>query len=224
LVFEDGSTLPLDASSASNTGLDLFYVNTGNGLSCAGCHPDGDEDGRTWSFPQGLRRTQPLGGGVMSRAPFHWDGEIAAMDDLVAEVMLGRMSFETPLGAEQIAILGRWLDSIPAPPSGQSESGNRDGAAVERGRLLFSDDQVGCASCHFGETYADGRSYDVGTGGMFYTPTLLGVGLRAHLMHDGCATNLTERFGVCGGGDLHGKTSDLDAANVDDLVAFMRTL
>lgn len=228
LSFEDGSILVLDSRSAANTGLDLFYVNTGRGLSCAGCHPEGDEDGRTWAFPQGMRRTQTLGGGVLSRAPFHWDGEMPEMDTLMREVMMTRMAFGTDVTDEQVGILGRWLDAIPASNpmlrAGDASLGEDRAAAIESGRQLFSDATVGCSSCHSGAEYTDNKVYDVGTGGNFYTPTLLGIGLRNAFMHDGCARTLTERFGICGGGDAHGKTSHLSTQQVSELVAFMETL
>jgi hypothetical protein len=43
-------------------------------------------------------------------------------------------------------------------------------------------------------------------------------------MHDGCATTLADRFGACGGGDKHGHTSQLTAAQVADLVAYLDSL
>lgn len=228
LNFEDGSYLALDKVSAANTGLDLFYVNTGEGLSCAGCHPEGDEDGRTWVFPQGLRRTQTLTGGVMGRAPFHWDGEMPEMNTLVREVMQGRMAFHTEVGSGQVQILGNWLDRIPAAPpvigADDLDLDSEAAATVERGRVLFNDEIVGCGTCHSGVEYTDNKSYDVGTGGHYYTPTLIGIGLRDSFMHDGCAHTLEQRFGLCGGGDSHGKTSHLDDAQLAELAAFMRTL
>ena len=72
--------------------------------------------------------------------------------------------------------------------------------------------------------FSDDTLHDVGTGGEFVTPSLIGVGLRAPLMHDGCAVNLRARFGACGGGDSHGKTSHLSDGEYDDMVAFLRSL
>ncbi len=62
----------------------------------------------------------------------------------------------------------------------------------------------------------------VGTGKAFQVPSLLGIGARAPYMHDGCAPTLKERFSAakpCGGGDMHGKTSQLTEAQIDDLVS-----
>jgi hypothetical protein len=67
-------------------------------------------------------------------------------------------------------------------------------------------------------------SADVGTDGTFQVPSLLNVAARAPYMHDGCAPTLADRFGPCGGGDHHGVTSPLGAAQIADLVAYLQTL
>jgi cytochrome c peroxidase len=59
---------------------------------------------------------------------------------------------------------------------------------------------------------------------MFKPPSLLGVAARPPFMHDGCARTLRDRFGSCGGGDAHGKTSHLTAAQLDDLTAYLESL
>lgn len=56
------------------------------------------------------------------------------------------------------------------------------------------------------------------------TPSLLGVSARPPYLHDGCAPTLADRFGPCGGGDQHGKTSALGAADLDALIAYLETL
>lgn len=90
---------------------------------------------------------------------------------------------------------------------------------------MFEDPTVGCADCHAGERLTNNESETVGTGLKLQVPSLLGVGARAPFMHDGCAVDLTSRFGAyCGGGDDHGKTSQLDAAQIADLVAYLESL
>jgi mono/diheme cytochrome c family protein len=219
LLFEDGTRLELSASSVADTGLAMFHVTSGVGISCASCHPEGDEDGHTWHFSFGLRRTQPLAGGVLSRAPFHWNGELATMADLVSEVMLKRMDIAGAVSEAQVTRLAEWLDAIPAPKQDIA-----DAAATTRGEALFRSSEVGCASCHSGPQFSDNAVHDVGTGGPFQTPTLLGVGLRSALLHDGCAATLEARFGLCGGGDRHGVTSRLSEPEQADLIAYLRSL
>jgi hypothetical protein len=44
-------------------------------------------------------------------------------------------------------------------------------------------------------------------------------------LHDGCAATLRGRFDpACGGGDLHGKTSQLNEAQIGDLLAYLESL
>jgi cytochrome c peroxidase len=99
-----------------------------------------------------------------------------------------------------------------------------DAASVERGKALFENDQLACSTCHGGSDFTDNQPHDVGTGKAFITPSLIGVGVRAPLFHDGCAATLEGRFGPCGGGDAHGVTSRLTKAEEGDLVAYMRSL
>jgi len=65
----------------------------------------------------------------------------------------------------------------------------------------------------------------VGTGGEFQVPSLIGVGSKLPLMHDGCASTIRERFDrwTCGGSD-HGDIESLTSADLDTLVAFLGTL
>jgi len=221
LQLDDGTVIELSQESHANTGHAMFHMTAGVDISCASCHPEGSEDGHTWAFPQGLRRTQPLAGGVLQRAPFHWNGELASIEALVADVLVNRMGMEELVSLEQSSALAGWLDSIqnvPVEPSANPE-------AVSRGKALFDAADIGCSRCHSGPAYTDNRAYDVGTGMVLFTPTLLGVGTRQPLMHDGCAQTLEARFGLCGGaGDQHGVISQLDEAQRADLVEFLKTL
>lgn len=220
LELQNGTVIPLAGDDRSDTGLAMFYMNTGGGIACQSCHPEAGEDGHTWNFTVGPRRSQALQGGASSRAPFHWSGDLATFDHLFDEVMLKRMSLTAEVSAEQRAALRDWLDTVPR----EITADELDPAAVARGRALFQDDTVGCAKCHGGDDYTDKLAHDVGTGGAFITSSLVGVNTRAPLFHDGCATTLAARFGPCGGGDAHGVTSRLTAENRADLVAFMQSL
>jgi hypothetical protein len=161
-----------------------------------------------------------LEGGASSRAPFHWSGDLVTFDDLVDEVMLKRMSLSANVDEAQRGALRDWIDSVPKAATAD----DLDAAAVERGRALFQNGELACATCHAGNDYTDNKPHDVGTGGVFITPSLVDVNVRAPLFHDGCALSLDGRFGPCGGGDLHGITSKLTKAERADLVAFMRSL
>jgi cytochrome c peroxidase len=69
-----------------------------------------------------------------------------------------------------------------------------DPAAIARGKQLFESSSVGCATCHRGAALTNNLTVDVGTGGHFQVPSLLGLALRSPFMHDGCAKTPAERF------------------------------
>ena len=135
------------------------------------------------------------------------------------EVFTGRMSGPN-LDAHQVDALGGWLDAIPAPVG---EAGI-DTESATRGQSVFYG-EAQCSNCHSGALFTNNATVDVGSGGRFQVPSLIGVSYRLPLMHNGCATSLRARFEPgCGGGDAHGHTSQLSEGSRDDLIAFLRTL
>jgi mono/diheme cytochrome c family protein len=215
-----GQVISLGTESRADTGQQVFHTNAGGGVACASCHPEGGEDGRVWKFACiGARRTQSMRGGIIGTEPFHWDGDMTTFTTLVHEVFEGRMS-GPPLKPETSDALLAWIDKIPTLPV----RAGVDRMASERGRVLFNDTTVACASCHAGERLTNNKAADVGTGKMFQVPSLRNVAARAPFLHDGCAPTLQDRFGACGGGDKHGKTSALTPAQLADLISYLETL
>jgi hypothetical protein len=218
------TTIPLGGESIADTGFDLFHRNAEAGLSCAGCHPGGTDDGHVWRFEdQGPRRTQPIDIGLEGTAPFHWDGLLPDVSELMSQVFVDRMGgvYQSP---ERKDALERWLFALRPPARDPVVDPER----VLRGRRLFESFEVGCADCHRGPRLTDNNSYDVATGEpgeKFQVPSLIGLGTRSRLIHDGCAASLAERFGAdCGGGDRHGRVSQLAPEELDDLIAYLGTL
>ncbi len=209
------------AENTTNQGHAIFHTSTKGLIACASCHAEGGDDGHVWNFdPIGPRRTQSLRGGILATAPFHWDGDMTDLNTLMNAVFTGRMSGSS-LAPETIGAVGDWLDSQPVLP----RSGPRDPQSAERGKALFNDALVGCASCHSGPHLTNNQSFDVGTGKALQVPTLLGVAARAPYLHTGCAATLRDRFNpACGGGDRHGRTSQLSSGQLDDLTAYLETL
>ena len=126
------------------------------------------------------------------------------------------------LAPDQRNVIRRWIEVIRPWPHERPDSTD----AVARGRALFEEPSIGCANCHSGPTKTNNLSADVATGGVFQIPSLIGVSTRVPLMHNGCAPSLRARFEnhACGGGDNHGLTSTLSAEELDDLVAYLKTL
>ncbi|MBX9625651.1 MAG: c-type cytochrome [Gemmataceae bacterium] len=109
---------------------------------------------------------------------------------------------------------------------------------AERGRTLFTSAAVGCASCHSGPYYTDSSlkrpyvTHDVGTGdsprekmgGKYDTPTLIGVYRTGPYLHDGRAKTLRDVLTTANPDDKHGRTGHLTPAEVNDVVAFLKSL
>lgn len=218
------ATVSLSDVSVRDTGHDLFHRDTGAGIACASCHLEGGDDGHVWHFdPIGPRRTQSVNVGLRGTEPFHWDGDMHDLGMLVDEVFVRRMG-----GAHQsqprLDALGEWLFSLEALPPQLPATD----PAAERGRALFESAEVGCSGCHSGRALTNNQSYFVGTtesGHELQVPSLVGIGYRAPFLHAGCAETLADRFDPsCGGGDSHGQTSQLSSAEIEDLVAYLRTL
>jgi mono/diheme cytochrome c family protein len=211
-------TISLLADSRADTGWAVFHSDSGAGLACASCHPEGGDDGHTWQFDTlGQRRTQSLRGKISGTAPFHWDGSLSDFPALVTEVYNTRMAGPV-LAPDQEAAMLAWIDTIPTLP----HSPPADASAVTRGSALFT--SQGCTACHNGPEFTNNQTVSVGTGGNFQVARLLGVGWRPPFLHDGRAATLTDRFGPTGGGDAHGLTSTLTAAQVSDLVAYLNSI
>lgn len=207
--------LTLTGADASDTGFDLFHNDAGQGISCASCHPEGGEDGRTWVFEDlGPRRTQPLNVGLEGTAPFHWKGDMDDIHMIARQVRQGAMG-GVEQSEERQAALRDWMFSLrpPNPPRSQSD------ASAAAGKLLFG--ELACTSCHAGPSFTSPTSSDLGHGPL-QTPALRGVAMRPPYMHDGRSSTLEEAVLDMANTTPGGR--DLDDEQVASLVAYLESL
>ena len=131
-IVTSRGAIALYDDNVADVGHDVFHAATNSGLACASCHPGGGDDGLTWRFAEGPRRTPSLRGGILQTAPFHWRGDLNDMTSLSTEVFTARMGGGA-IRADLALAMGRWIDTLPALPGPVI-----DGAAVTRGRALFA--------------------------------------------------------------------------------------
>ncbi len=229
--IDRGRTLFNDGVSGTMT------VAGGMGVSCAGCHPEGRDDGHEWLFVEGARNTPLLATGFLGQtAPFHWDGSITTFHDLqriVTERMGGQQLPDTDFEAI-LAFLESPAILQPDNPN-RSEDGHLT-PAQQRGRDLFMG-KAGCIGCHTGPTTTDNANHDVGVVDdtdicnfadiecAFQTPSLRHVYTSGPWLHTGEARDLRERFDpALNAGERHGNVSALSPEEIDDLVAYLKTL
>jgi hypothetical protein len=210
----------LGGDNVFDTGHALFHTDTGGGIACASCHPEGTEDGRVWNFSDvGTRRTQPLDVGLAGTAPFHWDNDLADFGVLMDRIFAERMGGPSE-SVDRKQALEQYVYSLPRRPALRDAS---DAAAV-RGKSLFEAPTTGCATCHAGPHFSNNGLAEIGKGPALEVPSLVAVSARAPYMHDGCAASLLDRFDPNCGGSAHGDVSALTSAELADLVAYLETL
>jgi cytochrome c peroxidase len=208
-------------------GRQLFHA-TGNlrisadGRSCASCHVDGRDDGLTWATPDGPRQTPVLVGRLEGTAPYGWNGTGKQLGDHMRKTFtrLGGSG----LSEQEESALMAYVASLrsPAPPLETGE------ALVARGKAVFQAPEVGCATCHGGDSLTDGRPHDVGSksagdkSGEFDTPSLLSIGGSAPYFHDGRFATLEEMLAATDG--RMGVTSKLSNQERRALVAYLESL
>jgi YVTN family beta-propeller protein len=141
--------------------------------------------------------------------------------------------------SKDLDALAIYTNSFDFPLSPHIAAPGKLTATAERGKSIFHRKDIGCATCHSGPYYSDSslakpyNLHDVGTGGddpsekmgpAYDTPTLLGIYRTAPYLHTGKAKTLHDVLTTCNKDDRHGKTSQLTAAERDDLVAFLKSL
>lgn len=188
LVHFAEDTLSVEAQKGKR----LFYNATdpivSGGLGCAGCHPDGRDDGHVWheatfdtvdgmhtnfvgtyeNIPdlakkKGVpRRTPMLAGMVGARGPYGWHGE---SPDLAARVSAGMGLHRWGGMPQNIGGAGLGRATLIAIFAREGlvppPRENRDLTQQElRGREIFNKRDVQCAKCHVPESnYTDRESY-----------------------------------------------------------------
>lgn len=214
--------------------VDKRMNNPATGISCGTCHLEGREDGHVWNFSDGPRQTPSLQGRLLAKtAPFHWNGEFPSLMDFMSHTVTKRMGGDGVSAAMEKQVAA-FIESMPA-----ADNPHADLPADAKARGQAAYDKAECGSCHGGEAFTDNKFADVGTlvtagpvvdrldllphGGL-NTPSLLGLSRTAPYLHDGSAQTLKARILIGKEKDLHGKTSRLSAAEVDDLVAYLKSL
>jgi hypothetical protein len=132
--------------------------------------------------------------GARYLAPYGADGRMASLRDFVHNVIVNEFAGAEPTPAILDAIVAyiQDIDFLPNPslgPSGRLVGKISD--SERRGEALFSkpfahDPGMSCATCHVPSgAFVDHSQHDVGSGGLFKTPTLRNADFNAPYFHDG---------------------------------------
>ena len=251
-TFEEVTRIPVTTSPLSpqlHRGKLLFIssrstrISRDRWMSCESCHADGEQDGRTWLFPDGPRNTTNLRG-LAHTHPLHWSADRDEVQDFeftIRELQAGTGLLEDPhpeLGqpntgrSADLDALAAFVESLQPKPSPFRHTDGTLTPEAERGQVIFHRVDVGCAECHVPPLFTDLRVHDIGTGHGpgellgpgFDTPSLRGVWHTAPYLHDGRAPTLRDVLVTHNPTDRHGQTSQLSEQEVHHLMAFLRSL
>lgn len=162
-------------------GQHLFYsansdehpITRNHWVACASCHIEGRSDAVTWLFAQGPRDTPSNAGGMLGTGFLFRTADRNRVEDYWQTVNIEQGGRFDPIAqAALLAPLAAYVNrAIPAPVPPTT-----DPVLVARGKLLFEDPAVGCATCHSGPRFTDSgagnpaldlggvvRLHDVGT-------------------------------------------------------------
>ena len=197
--------------------------------SCASCHPgEARADGLNWDLlNDGLGNPKNTKSMLLAHRTPPAMG-LGVRDTAETAVRSGIKFIEFAVRPEEdAAAVDAYLKSLKPMPSPRLVK-SRLSESARRGRTIFA--QAGCAACHQPPLYTDKRQYDLKTGaGMdqdkaFDTPTLIEAWRTAPYLHDGRAATIRELLTTYNKGDTHGKTSDLNESEINDLAEFVLSL
>jgi len=197
-----------------------------NWISCTSCHQeDTSSDGLNWDLANdGLgnaKNNKSLQDAHFS-PPVMWSGVRADVADGVGAGE--RFQGFVPMAHVQ----GPITEYLSHPDRAPSPYRNADPSVLERGKKLFT--VAGCDACHPGPFYTDLKFHDLGFGtpndfrNRFDTPSLKSTYRTAPYLHDGRAPDLHTLFTKYNPDDIHGRTKGFTTQELDDLVAFIRSL
>ncbi len=207
------------------------------GMSCNTCHVDGRQDGLVWRLRGTRRQTPVLAGRLEETAPFGWKAEHATLEDSIASTVKRLGGKGLPI--KERKALARFLREGLPPVRTRVGA---DPAVIERGRQVFVDAEVGCATCHPPEgSFTDTSAHDVGSlsraerrelnavrsnrsdrSPAFDTPSLRHLAISAPYLHDGSARTLHDL--VERNRNRMGTTDHLSPEDKAALVAYLESL
>jgi cytochrome c peroxidase len=172
--------------------------------------------------------TPPSLRGAKYLAPYGHDGRYGSLRLFIRNVIVNEFAGSEPT-AQVLDALVTYVREISFLPNAKLVSGrltDKASDAARRGELLFNkpfphNAAMSCASCHQPTgAFVDHRVHDVGTGGLFKTPTLINANFNAPYFHDGRYDSYGE---VVGYFDHH---FDLGLTDKDksDLVAYLKAV
>ncbi len=137
--------------------------------------------------------TPPSLRGAKNLAPYGHDGRYGSLRLFIRNVIVNEFAGSEP-EPQVLDALVTYVREISFLPNAKLSSGrltDKASDSAHRGEAVFNNPfphnpSMSCANCHQQTSaFVDHRVHDVGTGGLFKTPTLINANLNAPYFHDG---------------------------------------
>jgi YVTN family beta-propeller protein len=208
--------------------------------SCNTCHSDGHtngldfdtlNDGRQDLSTAHLRSRKkvPTLRRVTSTGPWTWHGWQTSLDSAMVESFTKSMQGSKPTDDEVKALVA-YLDTLEFPRNPFREADGSLPAAAKRGEAVFRSAKAACNTCHGGAELTDGKVHVAGLEERddayrgYNPPSLRGLYDKDPYLHDGRAKTLREALTGPHNPDSVTGLGELTGAELDDLLAYLRTL
>jgi len=167
--------------------------------------------------------------GARLLAPYGHDGRTASLRDFVRNVIVNEFAGTEPSSQilDAIVVYIEDIDFLPNPSLDKTGSLTASAStSQQRGEALFRrpfphDSSMSCAGCHVpSAAFVDHRQHDVGSGGLYKTPTLVNADFSAPYFHDGRFDNYVQVI------DYFNRVYDLawNAQNRADMAAYLTAI
>lgn len=228
-----GKTRPL---SLARRGMEIFY-DGGRSLdqwySCHSCHYNGGVNSKAMdTMNDGSERTMktvlPLYH-LGETSPWTWHGWQTDLDDAMRKSFTTTMQ-GSPITPQDARAVLAFLESLQPPPNPFRLADGSLTEAAGRGKQVFESSKAGCANCHRGPYFTDGKIHDVGLGSDedryqgFNTPTLLGVYRKVRLLHDGRSKTLEDVLTGDHAPEQVAGEGPLSQQDLADLIEYLKSL
>lgn len=227
---------PSPEASLARHGMEIFYDgrrSLDQWYSCHSCHYNGGvnskamdtmNDGSTLT----MKTVLPLYH-VHHTGPWTWHGWQTDLSDAMSQSFTTTMQKRGISDEDARAVLA-YLESLEPPQNPFRNSDGTFSAAAVRGKRVFESKQAGCANCHSGEYFTDGKIHDVGLGAVedrydgYNTPSLRGVYRKVRFLHDGRTKSLEEVLTDEHAPDKVAGEGPLSPSQLSDLVEYLKSL
>jgi YVTN family beta-propeller protein len=208
--------------------------------SCNTCHSDGHTNGLDFdtlndgrqdlsTFHLRSRKKVPSLRRATKTKPWTWHGWQTELSDAMVESITKSMQGPKPK-SDDVKALVAYLDTLDFPANPYREPGGKLSLSAERGRAVYRSAKAACSTCHGGLELTDGKVHMVGLEEPddaykgYNPPSLRGIYDKDPYLHDGRAKSLREVLTGPHEPDAVAHRGELSAQELDDLIAYLKTL